>query len=80
MQATREALNERTNPEVSTEFIIRLLETLLSDAIFQFADQHYKQNVGTTMGANPAPPFSNIFMAKIYKKILDIIEEIKTGS
>ena len=34
VQATREAPNERTNPEVSTEFIIRLLETLLSDAIF----------------------------------------------
>ena len=78
VQATREALNERTSPQVPTEFIVRLLETLLSDTIFQFSDQHYKQNVGTTMGANPAPPFANIFMANIDKKILKLIEQMKS--
>ena len=70
---TRDALNKSTNPEVPTEFLIRLLEVVLKDSIFQFSDKYYKQNVGTSMGTNPAPSFANLFMAKIDKKILALL-------
>ena len=69
IEYTREALNKRNNPQVPTEFVIRLLEIVLKDSTFMFADQEYKQNVGTSMGTNPAPPFAYIFMAKIDNKI-----------
>ena len=43
------------------------------------SDEYYKQNVGTTMGSRPAPPFANNFMAKIDTKIWDISEKLKKG-
>ena len=75
---TREALNNKTNPEVPPEFLIRLLEVVPKNSIFQFSDKYYKQNVGTSMGTNPAPSFANIFMAKIYNKILALLENLKS--
>ena len=69
LECTREALNKTQNKEVSTEFVMRLLEVIFKDSIFQFSDKYYKLNVGTSMGTNPAPSFANIFMAKIYKLI-----------
>ena len=73
---TRDALNKSTNPEVPTEFLIRLLEVVFKDSIFQFSDKYYKQNVGTSMGTNPAPLFANLFMAKIGNKILALLENL----
>ena len=77
VQATREALDKRTEQIVPTEFIIRLLEVVLSESIFEYSDEYYNQNVGTTMGSRPAPPFANNFMAKIDTKIWDISEKLK---
>ena len=74
---TENVLNKRNNPNISTSFLIRLLEIVLSENIFEFSDQLYKQNVGTSMGTHPAPAFANNFMAKIDIKIWDIIEELK---
>ena len=72
VQASREALNMRIDQHIPTEFILRLLEIVLSENIFEFADELYKQNVRTSMGTNPAPHFANNFMAKIDKKIWEI--------
>ena len=77
IQHSREALNKRINPSVPTELIFSLLEIVLSDTIFQFSGQNYKQNVGTSIGSNPAPHFADIFMANIDNKIWEIIEELK---
>ena len=80
IQATKETLNKQSDQSISTEFIIRLLEIVLSENLFQFSDQHYKQNVGTSMGSNPAPPFANNFMAKIDTKIWEIVEKLNNTS
>ena len=77
MQLTREALNKRKNQSVPTEFIVRLLDIVLSETIFQFSDQIFKQNVGTSMGSNPAPHFADIFMANIDNKIWEITIKLK---
>ena len=77
VQATREALNKREDQQVPTEFLVRLLEIVLSENIFEFADELYKQNIGTSMGTNPAPPFANNFMAKVDKHILEIAKQLK---
>ena len=74
---TENVLNKRNNPNISTSFLIRLLEIVLSENIFKFSDQLYKQNVGTSMGTQPAPAFANNFKAKNDIKIWDIIEELK---
>ena len=55
----------------------RLLKIVLSENILEFSDQLYKQDVGTSMGSNPAPAFANKFMAKIDIKIWEMLEELK---
>ena len=63
IQTTQCALNERTDPNMSTEFIIRLLELILKYNIFEYNGDLYQQDIGTAMGSRPAPSISNICMA-----------------
>ena len=73
MECVKEALEERDNIEVPTDFIIRLLEIILKYNIFEFNNELYQQLIGTAMGTRPAPPYANIFMARrIDNKIKDI--------
>ena len=53
----KEALEERDDGKISTEFLIRLLELVLKHNIFEFNNQLFHQLIG-------APNYSNIFMAK----------------
>ena len=41
IDCTREALNERANVEIPSEFIVRLLELLLKYNIFEFNSDYY---------------------------------------
>jgi hypothetical protein len=83
MDAVREAhLKASQNGEtqdMSTEFIIRILEVILENNIFEFNSELYRQNVGAAMGCKPIPPYANIFMSKIDKKILEIANANKEG-
>ena len=56
LECTRQALDERNNPEVPTGFILRLLEIVLKYNIFEFNSKLFMQIVGTAMGSRPAPP------------------------
>ena len=70
---SREALNERENQEVPTEFIICLLKLVLENNLFDFNGDLYQQLIGVSMGSRPAPPMANIFMARnLDQQILDI--------
>ena len=64
LDAVKEALEERNDKNVSTEFIIRLLELVLKNNLFQFNNQLFLQLIGTAMGTKCAPNYSNLFMAK----------------
>ena len=45
------------NSEISTGLIRRLLEIVLKFNFFEFNQQLFKQDIGTAMGAKPAPDF-----------------------
>ena len=64
IKTAKSALNERETKEVSTNFIIRLLDFILNNNIFNFNEQYYSQEIGASMGTKPAPDYANIFMAK----------------
>ena len=83
MDAVREAhLKASQNGEtqdMSTEFIIGILEVILENNIFEFNSELYQQNVGAAMGCTPIPSYANIFMSTIDKKILEIVNASKEG-
>lgn len=69
----REALEERTNPKVPSDFIVQLMQLILQYNLFTFHDATYKQLIGVAMGTHPAPPYADIFMdRKIDRKIIDL--------
>ena len=72
-ETARNVLNERTDTNVPTDFIIKLLELILKYNIFEFGDQLFQQIIGFAMGSRPAPACANIFMAeKIDPNIVNI--------
>ena len=80
IEATRESLQDRVNPQVPTEFIIRMLELLLENNVFQFANDFFLQEIGTAMGQKQAPHYSDIFMARrIDTQIKLIVEKFNEG-
>ena len=57
--------------------MIELLELVLTNNIFEFDEQLYKQLIGTAMGSKPAPDYANIFMSVIDDEILKLSDKIK---
>ena len=55
----------RTNKTVPTHFLVSLTKLILSENIFEFDKQLYRQNIGTAMGTPVAPSYANIFMSMI---------------
>ena len=77
IEAVREALYERSNSEVPTEFLIRMLEIVLKHNVFEFNKELFLQLIGTAMGSRPAPSFANICMArKIDKQIIELANRL----
>ena len=77
IEAVREALLERDNPEVPTDFLTRLLEIILKYNIFEFNNELFLQIIGTAMGTRPAVSYANIFMARrIDEKIIALATQL----
>ena len=80
LDAVREALLEREDTKVPTEFLVRILELVLRYNIFEFNTELFLQMIGTAMGTRAAPSYANIFMArKIDQKILDLASQLNHG-
>ena len=69
LKATSDALDKRENKEVPTDYIVRMMEILLNNNIFEFDEVYWKQNVGAAMGCKPVPPYANTLMATIDTRI-----------
>ena len=68
-----EVLNEAENKSIPTGFLTRMLGLVLKHNIFDFNNDFFQQIIGAAMGSRPAPPYANIFMARIIdKKITEL--------
>ena len=65
----REALDSRSDKSAPTDFLIILLQFILTMNIFQFDRKFFIQLIGIAMGTRSAPTIANIFMAAIDKRI-----------
>ena len=64
-------------PHTPTNKVIeQFLKFILKENYFDFLDSHYLQLQGTAMGTKMAPPYANIFMAKIEQELTHSRAEI----
>ena len=73
LQCLQEQLEERNQPEVPSDYILKLMELLLHQNIFSFHDTLWKQEVGAAMGSKPIPSYANIFMARTIDKAIKLL-------
>ena len=64
LEAIHDAHEDRNEKNISLDFIIKLLDLVLKNNIFEFNEEQFIQLIGTAMGSRPAPCYANIFMAK----------------
>ena len=79
LQCLKDSLEKRNNPEVPTNFLLQLMQLILTNNIFVFHDALWKQNIGAAMGSRPVPSYADNCMAKLDKiiKALEGAEDIK---
>ena len=59
----RFALENEKNLAVPPVVLTESLRLLMTKNVFQFGNKYWLQNVGTEMGAPPAPPWDTIFFS-----------------
>lgn len=69
LSSLQKTLQKRNNPKIPTSFLMELMEIVLSENIFEFHNQLYRQEIGAAMGSRPIPSYANIFMAEIDEQI-----------
>ncbi|CAJ0931098.1 unnamed protein product [Ranitomeya imitator] len=62
LKAVADLLQQCNFTDDSRQFCLELLSLILQNNFFLFGDQYYLQTQGTTMGANVAPAYTNIYM------------------
>jgi hypothetical protein len=63
------------------DYLVKLMEIILKNNLFNFHDQLYRQEIGCAMGTKPAPSYANIFMArKVDERILELAQKYGTNS
>ena len=76
LQSLEEGLNERNNPEIPTNYLVKLMEIILKNNLFNFHDELYRQEIGCAMGTKPAPSYADIFMARrIDNRIISLAQK-----
>ena len=56
-------LRRKYEKELPVDAVMSALKIIMKNNIFQFGDLFFLQRTGTAMGAPPAPPWANLFMA-----------------
>ena len=70
LEAIREALDRRENPNVATDTLVGLASLVLESNYFEFNDRFYKQKLGTAIGTKFAPAYANLFMTGLEERLL----------
>ena len=64
-----EYLETREDETVSTETLCDLASIVLKENYFELSSKIYHQKLGTAIGTKFAPPYANLFMAGLEKRI-----------
>ena len=64
VECLKEALEERKEQTIPSEFIAKLMELALQHNLFEFNLSTWRQKIGTAMGVHPAPNYANIYLSR----------------
>lgn len=70
-RVTKKLYTGPTKPRIRRELFTEIVQIVLKDNIFNFADQCYRQISGVAMGTRCAPTFANIYMADLEEEMLE---------
>ena len=65
MAAGREALETCPTPAAPTNYLVGLIQQILTLNNFTINGEHYLQTQGTAMGTRMAPSYAKLFMVKL---------------
>ena len=68
--ACREALETCPSPAPPTNYLVGLIQQILTLNNFTFNGEHYLQTQGTAMGTRMVPSYANLFIAKLEETLL----------
>ena len=72
LKSLKEAPEERDIKKIPTEDLLKIVEFVLNNNIFEFNSKAYQQNSGTAIGSKFARPYSCIYMDEVEQKFLGI--------
>ena len=62
-----------TRPEQPTpDVLVKLIDIVLKNNVFEFNNKYYLQIQGTAMGTKMAPAYANLFMGKLEEKLNEL--------
>ena len=70
LESLKEGLEQRNTPEIPTDYLVRLMEIILKNNLFNFHEELWRQEIGCAMGTKPAPSYADIFMARKLDKLI----------
>ena len=68
LEAIKQALDRRENPEVATDTLVGLASLVLYNNYFEFNDKIYRQKY---IGTKFAPAYANLFMNRLEERLVD---------
>jgi len=71
IEAFTRALDKRTDKSVPTNFLVKLIDIVLKNNVFEYDEDLFIQNCGTAMGTRTAPNYANLYMNEIDERIQD---------
>ena len=71
IETMAEYLETRDNKTISTKSLCDLASIVLKENYFELSGKIYHQKLGTAIGTKFAPPYANLFMAGLEKRIFE---------
>ena len=71
LKTMSEYLDTREDKTVTTQSLTDLAKLILKENFFELSDKIYHQKLGTAIGTKFAPPYANLFMAGLEKKLFE---------
>ena len=80
IKCLKEELDDRKNPSIPSEFLTKLMELLITNNLFEFNEDIFRQLIGMAMGSAAAPSYCDIYLGRrIDPKLEEMVKNGQNG-